>query len=439
MYFKYLMAYVAWDTETTGLPVGYPVASQKNVHLFDISRLLSIAYVKYDAEGNEVDSDHMIVYPDDFIVDAVHIHGITSEHAKEHGLPFEEVYNRFLDSIKDCGTLVAHNSKFDESILMSECYRRGFSVEPFKKFKFVCTHKMTLSTFLKPMKLIYLYADLTGKELENAHNALADSRACGEVYHILRNYKRVLKPLGIKKIKLKASDVASMIDKNRYCKPEDIVMNLWCKYSPDTFEGQTKEQIAIEAINSSNVASELLADAQKFVSKDSTAVEQKYRAISNQLISKTTLSDKQKDAAKDYIRKTLYTNHGTRHESTTAKLNPDYIEDDTYYKYTVCVIEGTEYEIVGRIDRLIKDETGNLTLVEIKNRANCLFKNVREYEEIQCQTYMEMLNIESCRLVEQHNKDTCTHLLKRDKDGWQTDILPKLKNFCEHFHSQLSK
>lgn len=433
------MAYVAWDTETTGLPVGYPVASQKNVHLFDISRLLSIAYVKYDAEGNEVDSDHMIVYPDDFIVDAVHIHGITPEHAKEYGLPFEEVYNRFLDSIKDCDTLVAHNSKFDESILMSECYRRGFSVEPFKKFKFVCTHKMTLSTFLKPMKLIYLYADLTGKELENAHNALADSRACGEVYHILRNYKRVLKPLGIKKIKLKASDVASMIDKNRYCKPEDIVMNLWCKYSPDTFEGQTKEQIAIEAINSSNVASELLADAQKFVSKDSTAVEQKYRAISNQLISKTTLNDKQKDAAKDYIRKTLYTNHGTRHESTTAKLNPDYIEDDTYYKYTVCVIEGTEYEIVGRIDRLIKDETGNLTLVEIKNRANCLFKNVREYEEIQCQTYMEMLNIESCRLVEQHNKDTCTHLLKRDKDGWQTDILPKLKNFCEHFHSQLSK
>jgi DNA polymerase III epsilon subunit-like protein len=433
------MAYVAWDTETTGLPVGYPVASQKNVHLFDISRLLSIAYVKYDAEGNEVDSDHMIVYPDDFIVDAVHIHGSTPEHAKEHGLPFEEVYNRFLDSIKDCDTLVAHNSKFDESILMSECYRRGFSVEPFKNFKFVCTHKMTLSTFLKPMKLGYLYADLTGKELENAHNALADSRACGEVYHILRNYKRVLKPLGIKKIKLKASEVASMIDKNRYCKPEDIVMNLWCKYSPDTFEGQTKEQIAIEAINSSNVASELLADAQKFVSKDSTAVEQKYRAVSNQLISKTNLSDKQKDAAKDYIRKTLYTNHGTRHESTTAKLNPDYIEDDTYYKYTVCVIEGTEYEIVGRIDRLIKDEMGSLTLVEIKNRANCLFKNVREYEEIQCQTYMEMLNIESCRLVEQHNKDTCTHLLKRDKDGWQTDILPKLKNFCEHFHSQLSK
>ena len=322
---------------------------------------------------------------------------------------------------------------------MSECYRRGFSVEPFKKVNFVCTLKMTLKTFLKPRKLIYIYADLTGKEFENAHNALADSRACGEVYHILHNYKRVLKPLGIKKIKLKASDVASMIDKNRFCKPDEIVMNLWCKYSPDTFDGQTKEQIAIEAINSSNTASELLADAQKFVSKDSAAVEQKYRAVSNQLISKTSLTDKEKTAANDYIRKTLYTNHGTRHEDTTAKLNQDYITDDTYYTYTVCVIEGTEYEIVGRIDRLIKDEMGDLTLVEIKNRAKCLFKNVREYEEIQCQTYMEMLNIESCRLVEQYNSDTCTHLLKRDKDGWQKEILPKLKNFCEHFHSQLSK
>lgn len=433
------MAYIAWDTETTGLPVGYPVASPKNVHSFDMSRMLSIAYVKYDAEGNELESDHMIVYPDNFIVDAVHIHGITPEHAKEHGLPFEEVYNRFVESIKGYDTLVAHNSKFDESILMSECYRRGFSVEPFKKVNFVCTLKMTLKTFLKPRKLIYLYADLTGKEFENAHNALADSRACGEVYHILHNYKRVLKPLGIKKIKLKASEVASMIDKNRFCKPDEIVMNLWCKYSPDTFDGQTKEQIAIEAINSSNTASELLADAQKFVSKDSGAVEQKYRAVSNQLISKTSLTDKEKTAANDYIRKTLYTNHGTRHEDTTAKLNPDYITDDTYYTYTVCVIEGTEYEIVGRIDRLIKNETGDLTLVEIKNRAKCLFKNVREYEEIQCQTYMEMLNIESCRLVEQYNSDTCTHLLKRDKDGWQKEILPKLKNFCEHFHSQLSK
>ena len=349
------------------------------------------------------------------------------------------MYNRFVESIKGYDTLVAHNSKFDESILMSECYRRGFSVEPFKKVNFVCTLRMTLKTFLKPRKLIYLYADLTGKEFENAHNALADSRACGEVYHILHNYKRVLKPLGIKKIKLKASDVASMIDKNRFCKPDEIVMNLWCKYSPDTFDGQTKEQIAIEAINSSNTASELLADAQKFVSKDSGAVEQKYRAVSNQLISKTSLTDKEKTAANDYIRKTLYTNHGTRHEDTTAKLNPDYITDDTYYTYTVCVIEGTEYEIVGRIDRLIKNETGDLTLVEIKNRAKCLFKNVREYEEIQCQTYMEMLNIESCRLVEQYNNDTCTHLLKRDKDGWQKEILPKLKNFCEHFHSQLSK
>lgn len=366
------MAYIAWDTETTGLPVGYPVASPKNVHSFDMSRMLSIAYVKYDAEGNEVESDHMIVYPDNFIVDAVHIHGITPEHAKEHGLPFEEVYNRFVESIKGYDTLVAHNSKFDESILMSECYRRGFSVEPFKKVNFVCTLRMTLKTFLKPRKLIYIYADLTGKEFENAHNALADSRACGEVYHILHNYKRVLKPLGIKKIKLKASDVASMIDKNRFCKPDEIVMNLWCKYSPDTFDGQTKEQIAIEAINSSNTASELLADAQKFVSKDSGAVEQKYRAVSNQLISKTSLTDKEKTAANDYIRKTLYTNHGTRHEDTTAKLNPDYITDDTYYTYTVCVIEGTEYEIVGRIDRLIKNETGDLTLVEIKNRAKCL-------------------------------------------------------------------
>jgi len=49
-----------------------------------------------------------------------------------------------------------------------------------------------------------------------------------------------------------------------------------------------------------------------------------------------------------------------------------------------------------------------------------------------------MLDLESCKLIEQHDDKTCTHLLSRDKVKWDTVIIPKLKNFCEYFHDLVS-
>ena len=431
------MCYLAWDTETTGLPMSRQAATPDNTHLFDQCRIVSLAFVMYSTKGRELSSYHAVVYPDTFTVTATEIHGITHDHALMHGKLFEEVYNDFIKAMKGC-ILVAHNSNFDENALFSECYRRGLSVEPFKAVKFVCTLDLVKLRYLKPKKLVEVYKELIGKNLENAHNALADARACGEVYPLLRDMQRTLKPLGIPKVVLKASEVASMIDKNRFKKPDEVMMNLWCKYSPQTFKGKTKEQLALEAIAASPIASGLLDDAQRFKSIDSSSVEQKVRAITNQLISRSGLENTKLDAAKEYIRKTLYTNHGIRHEDKTAESDPNMKVDETFYRYEVCTIEGTKYEIVGRIDRLVSNEDGSLSIVEIKNRANYLFNTVRDYEDVQCQTYMEMLNIESCKLIEQYNDQMCTHILHRNKQEWDAVVLPKLKNFCECFHSLLS-
>lgn len=431
------MCYLAWDTETTGLPMSRQDATPDNIHLFDQCRIVSLAFVMYSTKGRELSSYHTVVYPDTFQVTATEIHGITHDHALMYGKKFEEVYDGLIKAMKG-NILVAHNSNFDENALFSECYRRGLSVEPFKAMKFVCTLDLVKLRYLKPKKLEVIYKELIGKDLDNAHNALADARACGEVYPLLRDMERTLKPLGIPKVVLKASEVASMIDRNRFKKPDEVMMNLWCKYSPHTFKGKTKEQLALEAIAASPIASSLLDDAQHFRSIDSSSVEQKARAVTNQLISRSGLEGDKLDAAKEYIRKTLYTNHGIRHEDKTAEIDANFKVDETFYRYDVCTIEGTRYEIVGRIDRLVSNDDGSLTIVEIKNRANYLFKTVRDYEEIQCQTYMEMLNIDSCKLIEQYNEHMCTHLIQRKNDEWDTQVLPKLKNFCECFHSLLS-
>jgi hypothetical protein len=145
--------------------------------------------------------------------------------------------------------------------------------------------------------------------------------------------------------------------------------------------------------------------------------------------------------AKDHIRKTLFTNHGTRNEKKTADTDSsNLVEDDTFYKYEICEIMGTKYEIVGRIDRIQMNEDGSRTLVEIKNRTKALFNTVRDYEEVQCQTYLHMLkDIEFCRLIETYNDESKSYLIQKDTHRWSNEIEPKLQNFCEHFHSMLTK
>ena len=75
------MNYIAWDTETTGLPMSYKKATPDNVHLFDKCRMLTLAFVKYSSKGRELASYHGIVYPDTFDVplESTKVHGITHE------------------------------------------------------------------------------------------------------------------------------------------------------------------------------------------------------------------------------------------------------------------------------------------------------------------------------------------------------------------------
>jgi DNA polymerase III epsilon subunit-like protein len=378
------------------------------------------------------------VYPDDFEVKATEIHGITPDYAKTHGISFTQIYDKFIDTMRGVDILVAHNSNFDQDVLFSECYRRSLSVEPFKRIRFVCTLDLTRMVFLRNMKLGVLYHKLFGEELEGAHDALNDSRACGKVYPYLRDKKPNIKPIGISKIILKASEVAGMIGKNQYKTPLEIADELWSKYMPNTFEGRTKEQIAMQAIDTSKVAQDLLKDAIHFKSTNSTSVEQKFRAVSNQLEKNSGLKKDELSAAKDHIRKTLYTNHGTRHETTTAENYDDLVEDNTFYTYDVCTLAGTTYQIVGRIDRIRENDDGSRSIVEIKNRARGLFRSVREYEEIQCQTYMEMLDLHACTLIEQCDSKRMSHYITREKSRWNELILPSLRNFCERFHDMLS-
>jgi len=335
--------------------------------------------------------------------------------------------------------MVAHNAKFDTSVLLSEMLRHNIDISLVEDLNFRCTLELYRERFLKPIRLGVLYEEIFGEQFENAHNSLADCIACGRVYPYVIGHERTLKPIGVPKVIIGASSVATAIGCGFKKQPE-LIEELWKRYSPDTFEGKTKEEKALEILMWNTSTKKILEDAENFKSENSADVAQKTRAVYHQ-IEHSGLSAEDMVIAKDHLRKTLYTNHGTRNEYKTADADKaKLIEDDTFYTHDICTIEGTLYQIVGRIDRLQMNEDGSRTLVEIKNRAKGLFNRVRDYEEVQCQTYLQMLgDIKYCRLVEQFNDERKGYLIEKDDEKWKDEIIPKLQNFCELFHSMLSE
>jgi DNA polymerase III epsilon subunit-like protein len=436
------MQYIAFDFETSGLPKGRKPVTQETLGQYDTCRAVSLSAARFSSRGRLVDTFDAMILPTDFTISpgSIAIHGITEEMAKSKGRPFLQVFADFMTFIGPrTKTIVAHNAKFDVSVLRSEMLRHDIDLSLIDDLNFRCTLELYRERFLKPIRLGVLYEDIFGEQFENAHNSLADCIACGRVYPYVIGHERNLKPIGVPKVIIGASSVASAIGIGFKKQPE-LIEELWKKYSPQTFEGKTKEDKALEILMWNTSTKKILEDAENFKSENSAEVAQKTRAVYHQ-IEHSGLSAEDMVIAKDHLRKTLYTNHGTRNEYKTADADhAKLVEDDTFYTHDICTIEGTLYQIVGRIDRLQMNEDGSRTLVEIKNRAKGLFNRVRDYEEVQCQTYLQMLgDIKYCRLVEQFNDERRGYLIEKDDEKWKEEIIPKLQNFCELFHSMLSE
>ena len=435
------MQYIAFDFETSGLPKGRKPLTPETLGQYDTCRAVSISAARFSSRGRLIDTFDAMVYPSDFEISpgSIAIHGITEDMAKSKGRSFIQVFTDFMTFIGPrTKTLIAHNAKFDTGVLRSEMMRHNIDLSLIEDLNFHCTLELYRDRFLKPIKLGVLYEEIFGHQFENAHNSLADCIACGRVYPYVIGHTRELKPIGIPKVIIGASSVASAIGIGFKRQPE-LVEELWKKYSPQTFEGQTKDDKALQILAASPTTKKILEDAEQFKSENSSDVAQKMRAVYHQ-IEHSGLAPQDMVVAKDHLRKTLYTNHGTRNEYKTADADhAKLVEDDTFYTHDICTIEGTLYQIVGRIDRLQMNEDGTRTLVEIKNRAKALFNRVRDYEEVQCQTYLQMLgDIKYCRLVEDYDGERKGYLIEKNDEKWKNEIIPKLQNFCELFHSNLS-
>jgi DNA polymerase III epsilon subunit-like protein len=174
--------YLFFDTETTGLPKQWH-APQSD--LDNWPRLVQLAWILADSEGQELARHESIIRPEGFIIprQASDVHGVSTERALAEGIDLESALDQFVWALKESGILVAHNIKFDEKIMGAELIRKGFNQQLMNKDK-LCTMAAATDYCQIPgaygfkwPRLSELHQKLFGQDFENAHNALADVEA----------------------------------------------------------------------------------------------------------------------------------------------------------------------------------------------------------------------------------------------------------------------
>jgi len=171
--------YLFFDTETTGLPKNWkaPVTDLNNW-----PRLVQLACLYYDADGNKISGDDFIIKPEGFTIplDVAKIHGITNERALNEGQPLVSVLQLFRALVEQASCLVAHNISFDEKIVGAEFLRNGMT-NILQSKKKICTMERSTSFCAingpygyKWPKLSELHYKLFKKNFAEAHNAAVD-------------------------------------------------------------------------------------------------------------------------------------------------------------------------------------------------------------------------------------------------------------------------
>ena len=173
-----------FDTETTGLPMSF--SKPQHTFNYDSARLIEIAYIIIDGEKNILAEKSFLIIPDNFDINNSHIHGISSEMCIIGGVPIREALIEVEKDLNVCDTIVAHNLKFDENILLSECYRYkiGSLIDVIEEKKKICTMEMgkIYMKSLKNPKLTELYKHIFEEDFVQEHRAMSDTVACKNCY-----------------------------------------------------------------------------------------------------------------------------------------------------------------------------------------------------------------------------------------------------------------
>lgn len=181
-----------FDTETTG-KADFRRPPEEDGQ----PRLVQLGAILTDDTGIELASVNLIVQPEGFEVpeSAASIHGFTTKIATERGIELMTVLQAFGQLARKAHILCCHNISFDCFVMEGEFIRAQFDENPFapSDIKYFCTMKEMTDICKIPgpygnkwPKLQEAFKHAFGKEFEGAHDAMADVRACRNLYFWLK-------------------------------------------------------------------------------------------------------------------------------------------------------------------------------------------------------------------------------------------------------------
>ncbi|THF58042.1 3'-5' exonuclease [Pseudothauera rhizosphaerae] len=190
-----------YDSETSGLPL----FSEPSEHP-DQPHIVQLAALLVDPESREtIASMDVIVRPAGWTIpdEVAAVHGITTERATAVGVSESIALGLFLDLWGCAGLRIGHNESFDARIIRIAQHRFDCGeLDAWKEGAAECTARLATPICALPptekMKaakrfhyktpnLGEAYRHFTGRELENAHSAMADVQACRDVYFAIKD------------------------------------------------------------------------------------------------------------------------------------------------------------------------------------------------------------------------------------------------------------
>jgi hypothetical protein len=243
-----------------------------------------------------------------------------------------------------------------------------------------------------------------------------------------------------RRVVIKASDVAAVIGLNPYKPASEVRDEIWKKNWPETFSGQTKQDLENEALGRSAASRKVITEALAVHASNSTEAQSNFEAARAKIEADATLNPEDRSKILEHLRSRCYTTHGTRSEDKTAvKVEVDtgatLVKDNAFYNLTVLEMDDVQYVITGKVDRIEVGADGSRTLVEIKNRTRGFFRSLREYENVQVQVYLHMLGLVNAKLIEQYNSATNAIEVSRDEELWDNVIWPGVVAFAKDLHT----
>lgn len=245
------------------------------------------------------------------------------------------------------------------------------------------------------------------------------------------------------------SEIAIITGDNIYKTKRDYLIDFWKKYDKNDYEKYVKitkfiketdkdivKKISVKN-NIDNIEKDLLLCSKTKNINDMNQIKQSILDKIN------ILPENEKKEITKSINNIANTNFGIKNENDITKIYENItgntiVKDNKYIKKII--YENDKFNIIigGKIDG-INYETGSI--IEIKNRMNKLFYNLREYEKVQIMCYIYLFESLKGDLVEAFKRkdNTTINIIQVDFDqNYMNNIILKLILFSNYFYDFIS-